>query len=178
MLQSGVADGVLRHSLTSTEVLMTISMVHPTIDTKSLLTGAQFADAFSISTETTDLTARDAATRMLSHSAPWVVALTRLRDLIVAPFGLKTAHSARRADIDKIGLFPVLTETPQRLVAGFNDNHLDFRVVVDVAPDGAGQRVTATTVVLMHNWFGRIYLTVIKPFHRMVVRSMLQQVAR
>jgi hypothetical protein len=48
--------------------------------------------------------------------------------------------------------------------------------VVDVAADGIGQRVTATTVVLMHNWLGRIYLTVIKPFHRMVVRSMLRQV--
>jgi hypothetical protein len=157
---------------------MTISMVHPTIDTKSLLTGAQFADAFSITTETTDLTARDAATRMLSHSPPWVDALMRLRDLIVAPFGLKTAQSAHHANVDKVGFFPVLSETPQRLIAGFNDNHLDFRVVVDVAADGTGQRVTATTVVLMHNWLGRIYLTVIKPFHRMVVRSMLRQVTR
>src|SRR4051794_28223290 len=111
---------------------MTISMVHPTIDSKSLLAGAQFADAFSITTETTDLTARDAATRMLSHSPPWVDALMQLRDLIVAPFGLKTAHSARHANVDKVGFFPVLSETPQRLIAGFNDNHLDFRVVVDV----------------------------------------------
>jgi hypothetical protein len=134
---------------------MTISMVHPTIDTKSLLAGAQFADAFSITTETTDLTARDAATRMLSHSPPWV-----------------------DANVDKVGFFPVLSETPQRLIAGFNDNHLDFRVVVDVAADDTGQRVTATTVVLMHNWIGRIYLSVIKPFHRMVVRSMLRQVTR
>jgi hypothetical protein len=115
---------------------------------------------------------------MLSHSPPWVDALMRLRDLIVAPFGLKTAHSARHANVDKVGFFPVLSETPQRLIAGFNDNHLDFRVVVDVAADGTGQRVTATTVVLMHNWLGRIYLTVIKPFHRMVVRSMLRQVTR
>lgn len=157
---------------------MTVSMVHPTIDTHSLLTGAQFADAFSISTETTDLTARDAATRMFSRSPRWVDALMRLRDLIVAPFGLKTAQSARHTDVDKVGFFPVLSETPQRLVAGFNDSHLDFRVVIDVAADRVGQRITATTVVLMHNWLGRIYLTVIKPFHRMVVRSMLRQVTR
>jgi hypothetical protein len=30
----------------------------------------------------------------------------------------------------------------------------------------------------MHNWLGRTYLTIIKPFHRMVVRSMLKQVTR
>jgi hypothetical protein len=175
MLQSGVTAA--RRALIFTEVLMTVSMVQPTIDTNSLLSGAQFADAFSISTAT-NLTAREAAERMLSRSPRWVDALMRLRDLIVAPFGLKTAHSARQADIDKVGFFPVLSQTPQRLVAGFNDNHLDFRVVIDVAAEGAGQRVTATTVVLMHNWLGRIYLTVIKPFHRMVVRSMLRQVTR
>jgi hypothetical protein len=178
MLQSGVIGGAPRRHSTFTEVLMTVSMVHPTIDANSLLSGAQFADAFSIASQTTDLTARDAATRMLSQSPPWVEALMRLRDLIVTPFGLKTAQSARHADIDKVGFFPVISETPQRLVAGFNDSHLDFRVVVDVATEGTGQRVTATTVVLMHNWLGRIYLTVIKPFHRMVVRSMLQQVTR
>ena len=78
MLQSGVTDGVRRRVLTSTEVLMTVSMAHPTIDTNSLLSGAQFADAFSISTKTTDLTARDAATRMFSRSPRWVDALLRL----------------------------------------------------------------------------------------------------
>ena len=46
-----------------------------------------------------------------------------------------------------IGIFPVISQTPDRLVAGFNDSHLDFRVVVDVATHGAGQQVTATTLV-------------------------------
>jgi hypothetical protein len=96
--------------------------------------------------------------------------------MIVAPFGLKTTRSARHADMDKVGFFPVLSETPERLVAGFNDNHLDFRVVVDIATTSGGQRITATTIVRMHNWLGRTYLTLITPFHRMVVRSMLKQV--
>jgi len=54
-----------------------------------------------------------------------------------------------------IGIFPVLSETPDRLIAGFNDSHLDFRVVIDVtAPEGVRQ-VTLTTLVKTHNWFGR-----------------------
>ena len=59
-----------------------------------------------------------------------------------------------------IGLFPVLSETPGQLIAGFDDHHLDFRVVVDVAPvDGSrNQEVTATTLVLTHNCVGRAYL--------------------
>jgi hypothetical protein len=154
---------------------MTISMVQPTIDANSLLSGAQFIDAFSVTRDAAPLTARQAAERMLGHSPRWVELLMSLRDMLVTPFGLTTAKSARHASVDKIGIFPVLSETPERLIAGFNDSHLDFRVVVDVAAAGAGQRVTATTVVLMHNWLGHIYLTVIKPFHRLVVRSMLKQ---
>jgi Protein of unknown function (DUF2867) len=75
------------------------------------------------------------------------------------------------------GIFPVLSESPNRLVAGFNDRHLDFRVVVDVTPSDQGQRVTATTLVLTHNLLGRAYLAIIMPFHRLVVRAMLRQVA-
>jgi hypothetical protein len=71
----------------------------------------------------------------------------------------------------------VVSETPERLVAGFNDKHLDFRVVVDVATSGQRQSVTATTLVLTHNWLGRIYLARSRPFHRVVVRAMLAQVA-
>jgi hypothetical protein len=32
-------------------------------------------------------------------------------------------------------------------------------------------------LVLTHNWLGRMYLTTIVPFHRLVVRAMLRQVA-
>jgi len=125
------------------------------------------------------LDARSAAERIFSRSPRWVEMLLELRHRIVAPFGLKTsaAHEAKAAGM--VGIFPVLSETPGQLVAGFDDRHLDFRVVVDVAPvdgGGRGQQVTTTTLVLTHNWLGRAYLTVILPFHRLIAKSMLGQV--
>ena len=63
------------------------------------------------------------------------------------------------------------------MVAGFNDRHLDFRVVVDVASAGARQNVTATTLVRTHNRLGRTYLAIILPFHRLILRAMMRQVA-
>jgi hypothetical protein len=167
-----MADGSNRDNR---ETPMEVSEVPPPRDVGVLLSGAQFADAFTIVTHDTALTARQAAERMFDRSPRWVSALTSMRDLIVLPFGLTTTKTARHAGGDKIGIFPVLKETPQRLVAGFDDNHLNFRVVIDVASDSAGQRVTATTLVLMHNRLGRSYLAVIKPFHRLVVRAMLRQ---
>jgi hypothetical protein len=38
--------------------------------------------------------------------------------------------------------------------------------------------VTATTLVRTHNLVGRLYLLVITPFHRVIVRTMLAQAAR
>ena len=95
----------------------------------------------------------------------------------MAPFGLKTSGAGEKAAGGLIGIFPVLSETPDRLVAGFDDHHLDFRVVVDVVAAGQGQQVTATTLVRTHNFLGRAYLAIILPFHRLVVRALLRQVA-
>jgi hypothetical protein len=93
------------------------------------------------------------------------------------PFGLKTGREAgdRR---EWIGIFPVETMTPDRIVLGFDDKHLDFRVVIDVAPRGDGCEVTATTLVREHNFLGRLYLTTILPFHRAIVPALLRRAAQ
>lgn len=156
---------------------MKIAEVTPQIDPATVLAGAQFMDAFRLDFEGEALGARQAAIRMMARKPRWVGALEVLRSIMVAPFGLKTSGEDRRAPRDIIGIFPVVNETPERLVAGFDDKHLDFRVVVDVATSGPRQSVTATTLVLTHNWLGRTYLKIIMPFHRMVVRALLQQVA-
>jgi hypothetical protein len=157
---------------------MTIREIKPDVDRDSVLAGAQFADAFRVTVPDAGLDARSAAERMFSNSPRWVEALLDLRNKIVAPFGLKTSAEREAKTSGMVGMFPVLSETPERLVAGFNDHHLDFRVVVDVVPAGGGREVTATTLVLTHNWFGRAYLTAIMPFHRMIAKTLLKQVCQ
>ncbi|MCP4614818.1 MAG: DUF2867 domain-containing protein [Bradyrhizobium sp.] len=157
---------------------MTVEDVAPQVDPDRLLPGAQFMDAYRLEVNGENLDARKAAECMMARAPRWVDLLLALRNTIVAPFGLKTSGEDRRSPRDIIGVFPVVSETPERLVAGFNDKHLDFRVVVDVASAGQRQSITATTLVLTHNWFGRTYLAVIMPFHRLVARAMLRQVAR
>ncbi|BBB95570.1 MULTISPECIES: DUF2867 domain-containing protein [Bradyrhizobium] len=154
---------------------MRVDEVTPNVDSAALLAGAQFIDAFRIATARPDLDARHAAEAMVARQPRWIEWLLALRNFIVAPLGLKTSGAADGAARDMIGIFPVVSETPERLVAGFNDKHLDFRLVVDVASAGAVRSITATTLVLTHNWFGRAYLTVILPFHRLIVPAMLRK---
>ncbi len=154
---------------------MRVDEVTPNVDSAALLAGAQFIDAFRIATARPDLDARHAAEAMVARQPRWIEWLLALRNFIVAPLGLKTSGAADGAARDMIGIFPVVSETPERLVAGFNDKHLDFRLVVDVASAGAVRSITATTLVHTHNWFGRAYLAVILPFHRLIVPAMLRK---
>jgi hypothetical protein len=156
---------------------MTVHEVTPAVDTDALLPGAQFADAFCIEISNGDLDARRAAERMMGRQPRWAELLLSLRNFLVAPLGLKTSGANPAAPRDMIGIFPVVSETPNRLIAGFNDRHLDFRVVVDVTPPGDVRQVTATTLVKTHNRLGRTYLAIIMPFHRLIVPALLRQVA-
>jgi Protein of unknown function (DUF2867) len=150
--------------------------VTPEVDANALLAGAQFIDAFRVEIGTAGLDARQACVRMMLHGPRWIDALLRLRNLLVRPFGLKTSAEGAPAPGGLIGLFPVLSETPEQLVAGLDDSHLDFRIVIDVSGDAASRQVTSTTLVRTHNLLGRTYLTLIMPFHKLVVRSKMRRI--
>jgi hypothetical protein len=156
---------------------MTVQEITPAVDIDALLAGAEFADAFRVEIADSALDARYAAERMMARQPRWAEALVKLRNMLVAPLGLKTSGEGAPAPGGMIGIFPVLSETPDRLIAGFNDSHLDFCVVVDVATPEGIQQVTLTTLVKTHNRFGRTYLAVIMPFHRLIAPALLRQVA-
>jgi hypothetical protein len=155
---------------------MTVREVTPATDLNTLLAGAQFTDAYRIEIDDRTLDARHAAERMMARQPRWAEALVTLRNLVVTPFGLKPSGAGDATSLGMIGIFPVISETPDRLVAGFNDKHLDFRVVVDIAGPGQSRQVTLTTLVHTHNWLGRNYLAVITPFHRLIAPALLRQV--
>jgi len=156
---------------------MKVREITPAVEANALLTGAQFADAFCIEVWDRELDARQAAERMMARQPRWAEALVSLRNFLVAPLGLRTSGAGLVPPKDMIGIFPVVSQTPDRLIAGFNDHHLDFRVVIDVTGPGDLRQVTATTLVKTHNWLGRIYLAIILPFHRLIVPALLRQVA-
>jgi hypothetical protein len=155
---------------------MKVREVTPDPGCAALLPDAQFIDAHRVDIGDTVMDAREACVRMVLHPPRWIDALLRLRNILVSPFGLKTSGQDAPAPGGLIGLFPVVSETPERLVAGFNDYHLDFRIVIDVDNGAEGRQVTSTTLVRTHNLLGRAYLTLIMPFHKLVVRSMMRRI--
>jgi hypothetical protein len=131
-------------------------------------------DAYSVRVAE-PLDALEAARRMMERRPGWVGGLLMLRNLAVTPFGLKREAPAGS---ERIGIFPVVSASPEQVVMGFDDAHLDFRIVIEVLPDESEKLVTATTFVRTRNRLGRLYLAAVKPFHRMIVPAMLAQVRR
>ncbi len=162
--QNRVADASVRHLSMTIKVLTTNLPAESVLNTR--VSPTDFLDCYTVNSF---LPVRRAA-EIITSFPRWVRALLFLRKVLTAPFGLSNdgPHAA-----DKIGPFPVEIETPNELVAGFDDKHLDFRVSV-ISQDG---RVFLATWVHPHNFGGSIYLNCILPFHILIARDALNRVA-
>lgn len=121
---------------------------------------------------------------IFAQRSVWGDALMRLRDTLVAGLGLKTSEQmaslSAEEQAERVAIFRIYTITPSEIVLGEDDTHLDFRVSVlcsAASPDNA-RRVTVSTVVHCHNLLGRVYIRIIAPFHRRLVKHGLRRAAR
>lgn len=149
-----------------------VTLPHPA------LPGADWGDCFEVRSSNAGLTAEAAARQAFERMPRWVSGLMALRNLLVRPFGLKGDPAAASAGAPRIGMFPVIAGTPRQSVLGFDDRHLDFRIVVETEelPDRQ-TAVRMMTLVKRHNRLGRAYLAAIMPFHKLIVATTLSRAA-
>jgi hypothetical protein len=138
----------------------------------AVLPKATFADTYVVH-GTEYVTAMAAARGAFGKAPVWISRLMGLRNALVAPLGL--VHRSPKANPQAIGMFPILQDSKDRVVLGLDDRHLDFRVVVELM--NAGTSVSLTTLVQPHNVFGKAYLAIIMPFHRIITATILAQAA-
>ncbi len=160
----------------------------------SLLFDSKFdySDAFSsaLPANKKDINALKLVKAMFSSSPKWVVQMLKLRNRIVSVFGLKTPNGTQNPEQlleefsgnigERIGLFEVFQSTASEMVLGENDKHLDFRLSIHLNDpiDNDLQIVTLSTIVVYHNFFGKMYFFIVKPFHVLVVPSMLRKMIK
>ncbi|MCZ4289694.1 DUF2867 domain-containing protein [Hoeflea alexandrii] len=149
-----------------------VTLPHPA------LPGADWGDCFEVRSSNAGLTAEAAARRAFETMPRWVTRLMALRNLLVKPFGLKGDPEAASQETRRVGMFPVLSNSPTQYVLGFDDRHLDFRIVVETqALPETGTAVRMMTLVKRHNLLGRAYLAAIMPFHKLIVATTLSRVS-
>ena len=147
----------------------------------ALYNAADLSDAFAVWLPAGTSNNPELLARFIFANQPsWIAWLMKMRDLIVACFGLKTGkHLATLGN--RVGIFKVYSTNQNEIVLGEDDKHLDFRISILLSapsqPNGNHQLVVSS-VVQCHNRLGRTYLFIIAPFHRMVVKASLRRAAR
>lgn len=121
----------------------------------------------------------------------WIGVLFKIRNKIVSVIGLKVS-SGNTNDIrnqienfkwepgERLGLFKVFDKTNEELVLGEDDKHLNFRVslFIEQSLNEKNKRLTVTTTVEFKNWFGRFYFLPVKPFHKLIVPTLLKGIVK
>jgi hypothetical protein len=141
-----------------------------------------FADAFKCLLPAEQLQTIDAVTRAIFLTMPpWISQLLELRNVIVRPFGLKTSIDAvPSGDQDElqpgtaVGVFEVLDRRLNEIMLGEDDQHLDYRVSIQLEREEEKCWVIVATVVKFNNWLGRAYFVPVKPVHKMIVPAMMK----
>ena len=107
----------------------------------------------------------------------------KLRNRVVERLGLKNLGELSAIDVNKperdyrvgerLGIFTIEHISPNELILGDKDKHLNVRLSLLV--QNAGQMLTISTVVHEHNWLGRVYMWFVAPMHRIIAPSVLKR---
>ena len=154
------------------------------------LAGAHFHDAWSVVAAEPGLSALGQFLRAAAATPGWVNVLMSIRNQAAAAIGLKNlgglgsvGRMKAEADYqpgDRVGIFTLIENTPQEVLMGDNDKHLEVVLSVHRAlPSASGETiVTVTTVVHIHNLLGRLYMLPVAPLHKIIAPSVLQAIGR
>ena len=130
------------------------------------------------------LTLDDIMVRFWTDFPVWVNFLFRVRNFLVKFVGLKGSKNSfqdledciRTGGQHKFASVPAKSDNETVLL--LDDKHLDAYVSVYIEEALEYKRVYAITLVHFKNRLGRIYFFFIRPFHKLIVRSILKRVAR
>ena len=125
-----------------------------------------FADTFSTTNNKDNLA--QIARKILTINNRWIRFLFQLRTTLPADYNEEFTVGGY------IGFFKIYAIRPNEVVLGADDAHLNFRLVLTDTQE-LRYNIKATTLVQFNNRFGSIYMRLIAPFHRLVVRRMVAQ---
>ena len=142
---------------------------------------ADWHDTFTGINGMPDQTAQEALAYALNHPPFWFLPAMKLRNLLVKPFGLITEQgldSTNQNDSAKnenlLHHLPVALNEEHHFICGIIDNHLTFSIEV-IKHDG---NISLTTNIWFNHFMGRVYLGLVYPFHKLVMKHAIAQLKK
>jgi len=152
-----------------------------------------YVDSFHgvLNDDKNEFTSVDIGKAFFSSGPKWVGKLFILRNKIVSIFGLKTSGNITNRERqlenfkcepgEQLGLFKVFAKTENEVILGEDDKHLNFRVSLflehQINRTNKKDLIISTTVEF-NNWFGRLYFLPVRPFHKLIVPTMLKGIIK
>ena len=143
-----------------------------------LIAAAYFQDSYRAPLRRADTSVVDIFHAIFAHHPLWMKLLLIVRNRIAswcgldAPTASQILHPQLERDPavgDTIGVWPIYSLTDNEFVAGRDNKHLDFRLSVLKLADS----VVVSTICIVHNRAGKVYLFFIVPFHRWGVQRLI-----
>ena len=154
---------------------------------KELRAGANHCDIKSVDVERAPDAAclREFIAGSLNYNPAWIKSLYRVRAVFVRLLGMRQdgipsapQFSAATVPFEpgaSAAFFRVVTaEEGRHWFAAASESHLTAHLGVILEPRGAASRLHIVTLVHYNRWTGPVYFNVIRPFHHLVVGSMLR----
>lgn len=116
---------------------------------------------------------KDLYLKLVNSKSKTTDTLMSIRNKIMSLFGAKVVDKKTQDDFEvgnKIGLFKIYYISEQEIIAGEKDWHLDFCISFYKKDE----KVILSTFVKYHNTFGKVYMNIIKPFHKLLVKNSLK----
>lgn len=157
------------------------------------LTNINFADNYEcvIYDKNNAITIEQIGKYFFMSGPKWIDALFNMRNKLAKNIGLKIPAGTKPTNDainnfkfqigDQYGLFKVFDKNEHEIILGEDDKHLNFRVSLfleTIDNTTFQKKLSITTAVMIHNKFGQFYLSAIKPFHKIIVTSMLNNMKK
>jgi Protein of unknown function (DUF2867) len=148
----------------------------------AVINAAYFKDSYSAPLHHSDISITNLFFALFGHQPIWMKRVLVMRNHIASWCGLDVPTPAEIMNVeikssynvgDKIGPWPIFALSDNELIAGRDNGHLDFRLSVLRITVGGAPQVVVSTICLVHNLFGKLYLFFIVPFHKWGVRRLI-----
>jgi hypothetical protein len=145
---------------------------------------AYYSESYEVPLGRSDLKMHEIYLAILGHLPWWARALIVVRNHLVSLFGLHAEPSANAwkpaikdsyTPGEKILRFNLYSLDDHEIVTGRDDKHLDFRVSVMQVTEKGATKVVVSTLIFVHNLFGKVYLLFVLPLHKRGMRRLLAQ---
>ena len=112
----------------------------------------------------------------------WINTLFKLRDFLVKFVGLKGSENEDVTKLEKCirtreayGFVSVPAKSGNETVLLLSDKHLNAYISVHVESKEERKTILAITLVNFNNKLGRVYFFFIRPFHGLIVKTLLKR---